>query len=100
MKLSTVLNTIRQIDPRLMSYNIEMTEITGGTFWKAYTPGQIKGIEEFHFSGDLTDFTSTKDLMQYYPPINLYDEKLRAYTKKIGPGMDPCFRNTGNQNLL
>lgn len=23
---------------RLVSYNVEMTEVTGGTFWKAYTP--------------------------------------------------------------
>lgn len=38
---------LRCVDERLMSYNIEMTEITGGTFWKAYTPEQIAGIEEF-----------------------------------------------------
>ncbi|MCI5923867.1 MAG: hypothetical protein SOR38_08245 [Oscillospiraceae bacterium] len=25
------------------------------------------------------------DLMQYYPPINLYDEKLRRLAKKLGP---------------
>ena len=24
---------------RLVSYNVEMAEVTGGTFWKAYTPG-------------------------------------------------------------
>ena len=29
---------------RFVSYNIEMTEVTGGTFWKAYTPGRIAGI--------------------------------------------------------
>lgn len=85
MKLFTALTPIRRIDPRMMSYNIEMTEVTGGTFWKAYTPGQIAGTEEFRFSGDLTDFTSTRDLMQAYPPINLYDEKLRTYAKKLGP---------------
>lgn len=85
MKLSTALTPIRQIDPRMVSYNIEMTEVTGGTFWKAYTSGQIDGTEEFRFSGELTDFTSTKDLVQYYPPINLYDEKLRAYARKLGP---------------
>lgn len=28
---------------RLVSYNVEMTEVTGGTFWKAYTPAQIAG---------------------------------------------------------
>ena len=29
------LEEIRRFNPRLMSYNVEMTEITGGTFWKA-----------------------------------------------------------------
>lgn len=76
---------LRTIDERLVSYNIEMTEITGGTFWKAYTPGQIAGTEEFKVSGELTDFTAMADLMQYYPPINLYDEKLRKYAKALGP---------------
>jgi len=79
------LKKIRTVDERLMSYNIEMTEITGGTFWKAYTPGQIAGTEEFKVSGELTDFTSMADLMQYYPPINLYDETLRKRAKELGP---------------
>lgn len=30
---------LREMDSRLVSYNIEMTEVTGGTFWKLYTPG-------------------------------------------------------------
>ena len=29
---------LRTVDERLMSYNVEMTEVTGGTFWNAYTP--------------------------------------------------------------
>ena len=78
------LTKIRKVDKRLVSYNIEMTEITGGTFWKSYTPGQIAGTEEFKLSGELSDFTATKDLMQYYPPINLYDEKLRTLAKELG----------------
>jgi len=85
LNLSLDLKPIRTIDERMVSYNIEMTEVTGGTFWKAYTPGQIAGTEEFKVTGDLTDFTSMADLMQYYPPINLYDEKLRRYAKKLGP---------------
>ncbi|MGN0665595.1 MAG: beta-glucuronidase [Huintestinicola sp.] len=79
------LKTIRLVDERLMSYNIEMTEVTGGMFWKAYTPEQIAGTEEFRFAGELSDFTSTSDLMQYYPPIDLYNERLRRLTKKLGP---------------
>lgn len=71
---------------RLVSYNIEMTEVTGGTFWKAYTPGQIAGTEPFvlknAFAGNAD---AMGDLMQYYPPINLYDEKLRKLAKAIGP---------------
>ncbi len=81
---SSVLALKHSVDERLVSYNIEMTEVTGGTFWKAYTPGQIAGTEEFKVTGDLTAFTSMADLMQYYPPINLYDEKLRRYAKELG----------------
>lgn len=77
------LKPIRKQDPRLVSYNIEMTEITGGTFWKAYTPKQIAGTEEFRVYGELTDFTAMDELMQYYPPINLYDEKLRKCAKAL-----------------
>ena len=76
---------LRRIDERLVSYNIEMTEVTGGTFWKAYTPGQIAGTEDFVVKGELTDFTAMADLMQYYPPIDLYNEKLRSYAKALGP---------------
>ena len=35
------LKQLRKIDERLVSYNVEMTEVTGGTFWKAYTDAQI-----------------------------------------------------------
>ena len=77
---------IRDIDERLVSYNIEMTEVTGGTFWKAYTPEQITGTEEFPPITNLQDgFTALSGLMQYYPPIDLYDERLRELAKKLGP---------------
>ena len=36
---------LRTVNPRLISYNVEMTEVTGGTFWKAYTDAQIDGTE-------------------------------------------------------
>ena len=41
------LEVLRTVNPRMMSYNVEMTEVTGGTFWKAYTPEQIAGTEPF-----------------------------------------------------
>lgn len=76
---------LRNVDERLVSYNIEMTEVTGGTFWKAYTPGQIAGTEEFPPLADLEDVTAMGELMQYYPPIDLSNERLRALAKKLGP---------------
>ena len=39
------LEVLREINPRMMSYNVEFAEVTGGTFWKAYTPGQIAGTD-------------------------------------------------------
>lgn len=79
------LKPLRSVDRRLMSYNVEMTEVTGGTFWKAYTQAQIDGTEPFRLNaGGLTDFTAMADLMQYYPPIDLSDPKLIALTKELG----------------
>lgn len=77
--------TIRNVDERLVSYNIEMTEVTGGTFWRKYTPEQIAGTEEFPSITNLQDgFTALSGLMQYYPPIDLYNERLRGLAKKLG----------------
>lgn len=42
------LKALREVNPMMMSYNVEFAEVTGGTFWKAYTPGQIAGTEEFY----------------------------------------------------
>lgn len=79
------LKQLREVNPMMMSYNVEFAEVTGGTFWKAYTPGQIAGTESFDvdMSGGLA--AAYKDLMQLYPPINLYDEKLRKLAKEFGP---------------
>lgn len=79
------LKPLRTVDERLISYNIEMTEVTGGTFWKEYTPGQIAGTEEFPPILELGDFTTMKSLTQYYPPIDLYNPKLRTLARGLGP---------------
>lgn len=81
------LKPIRTVDERLVSYNIEMTEVTGGTFWKAYTPGQIAGTEEFPpmFASGLKDITAMAELMEYYPPIHLDNQHLRNLAKALGP---------------
>lgn len=80
------LKELREMNPLMMSYNVEFAEVTGGTFWKAYTPEQIAGTEPFVVrpseEGGITALY--KDLMQVYPPIDLYNEKLRKLTKDLG----------------
>ena len=79
------LQVIRTVNDKLMSYNVEMTEVTGGTFWKAYTPEQIAGTEKFGVAG-ASDITSAMaSLMQMYDPIDLSNEKLRKLAKEFGP---------------
>ena len=80
------LKALREVDPMMMSYNVEFAEVTGGTFWKAYTPGQIAGTEEFYVEPTNEGIAAMyKDLMQVYPPIDLYNEKLRKLAKDLGP---------------
>ena len=74
------LSEIRKIDPMLHSYNVEMTEVTGGTFWKEYTPEQIAGNGKFPMIG-----IGKEGMMQVYPPIDLYNPRLRKLAKELGP---------------
>ena len=79
------LAALREQNPLLMSYNVEFAEVTGGTFWKAYTPGQIAGTEPFLVRPSADGIASMyKDLMQVYPPIDLYNPKLRKLTMDLG----------------
>ena len=80
------LKKLREVNPMMMSYNVEFAEVTGGTFWKAYTPGQIAGTEEFNVTPTSEGIAAMyKDLMQVYAPIDLYNEKLRSLAKEFGP---------------
>lgn len=80
------LKPIRTINKKMMSYNVEFAEVTGGTFWKAYTPEQIAGTEAFYVEPTSDGIASMyKDLMQVYPPIDLYNKQLRQLTKELGP---------------
>lgn len=71
---------LRTIDERLVSYNIEMTEVTGGTFWKEYTPEEIAGNGKFPMIGVF----KKGSLMQVYPPIDLTHPRLRKMAKELG----------------
>ena len=83
MKLNPqALIELRQIDPALTSYNIEMTEVTGGTFWKAYTPGQVAGTEEYTQTESLSN---PESMHEVFPPIDLSGDRIRTLAKALGP---------------
>ena len=75
------LRELRTINPRLVSYNVEMTEVTGGTFWKAYTEAQIDGTEEV----PPPDFSKGMAAMhQWYDPIDTTNPRLIKLAKELG----------------
>jgi len=79
---NTGLEILRTVDERLMSYNVEMTEITGGTFWKAYTPEQVAGTEQFP---PIASAAEMANLMQWYDPIDTTNPRLIKLAKEFGP---------------
>ena len=75
------LTELRKMDKRLVSYNVEMTEVTGGTFWKAYTDAQVDGTEPFP---EIKDWRDMGNLQQWFDPIDLYNPRLRKLAKDLG----------------
>lgn len=76
-----LLKPLRETDPALTSYNIEMTEVTGGTFWRSYTPEQVAGLEPFVLDADMN---SKEKMMEVFPPINLYEPRIRTLAAALG----------------
>lgn len=65
------LKAIGAIDARFQSYNIEMVEVTGGLFWKAY-PRTMRAFDQ-------------RDRYSYRPPINLANARLRKLATALSP---------------
>ncbi len=77
----SALTELRRMNPRLVSYNVEMTEVTGGTFWKAYTEAQIDGTEQV----PPPDFSKGLAAMhQWYDPIDTTNPRLIKLAKALG----------------
>ena len=75
------LEKLRDMNQRLISYNVEMTEVTGGTFWKAYTDAQIDGTEQV----PPPDFSKGMGAMhQWYDPIDTTNPRLIKLAKALG----------------
>jgi hypothetical protein len=79
--LKSNLKALREMNPALVSYNVEMTEVTGGTFWKAYTDAQIDGVEQV----PPPDFSKGLSAMhQWYDPIDTTNPRLIKLASALG----------------
>jgi hypothetical protein len=66
----TNMTRVGTVDERFQSYNVEMVEVTGGRFWKPYSPEPP---------------TAGTDLYAYRPPIDLNNIKLRRLAAALAP---------------
>ena len=80
---------VGEVDPRYQSYNVEMAEVTGGTFWKPFTEAQRSGeekiLDENASTQDITGFADMSSLMAVREPVDLSGARIRTLTKALGP---------------
>ena len=70
------------VDQRFASYNIEMAEVTGGSFWKPYQSSMAPVRTPATAS---TPAGMDPNLYQYRPPIDLSNPLLRKLAAALGP---------------
>lgn len=75
------------VDPRYVSYNIEMVEVTGGRFWKPYSVGAQADQPPKPVSAPDPDQLAVlnQSLFQYRSPIDLKNSRLRNLATALGP---------------
>ena len=79
------LKELRKINPALTSYNVEFTEVTGGTFWKAYTPEQVAGTQDVPPPDLSQGGNPLASMHQWYDPIDTTNPRLIKLAKAIAP---------------
>lgn len=78
---------VATVDPRFVSYNVEMVEVTGGRFWKPYKSASEAPAAPNPptSSGASQQVGINPNLFQYRPPINLANPRLRKLAEALGP---------------
>lgn len=73
------------VDPRFVSYNVEMVEVTGGRFWKPYKTASPAQGATGATSNANQQVGVDPGMYQYRPPINLANPRLRNLATALGP---------------
>jgi len=86
----TTMVRIGTVDDRYQAFNVEMLEVTGGSFWRPYGPefdAIIKEGKVTPASGSDTPAGMDPRLYEYRPPIDLTNTRLR----KLATGLAPAY---------
>ncbi len=74
------------VDPRYLSYNIEMVEVTGGRFWKPYNAPPAANSEKSAAPPNPNQAVGIDpNMFQYRSPIDLGNPRLRKLAAALGP---------------
>src|SRR5439155_24286861 len=73
------------VDERFQSYNIEMVEVIGRSFWKPYGSTTNKSKAEERLQEGFTPAGIDPNLYQYRAPIDLSNPRLRKLAAALGP---------------
>ena len=86
---------VGRVSDRFQSYNIEMAEVTGGTFWRPYTERQVKGLEPFSVDSAVEHLPAVEDssaafsnlagLTAPVSPVDLTGKRIRTLARALGP---------------
>jgi heparanase len=74
------------VDPRYLSYNVEMVEVTGGRFWKPYNSAPATDAPKAPTPPNPNQpVGSDASMFQYRPPLDLGNPRLRKLAEALGP---------------
>jgi hypothetical protein len=80
------MQRIGTVDQRFLSYNIEMAEVTGGSFWKPYqNKGSVPPRTMESAQSASAPAGMDPNMYQYRPPIDLSNPQLRKLASALGP---------------
>ncbi|MDA5194325.1 glycosyl hydrolase family 79 N-terminal domain-containing protein [Govanella unica] len=87
--LPSDMTRITTVDDRYQSYNVEMAEVIGGTFWKPYNRIKTGAADAKHISDTAPQGIAFQleedDLFEARPPIDLANPRLRKLAVALGP---------------
>jgi heparanase 1 len=81
------MSKLGTVDPRYVSYNVEMVEVTGGRFWRPYkSPVTPQEAAKPSTPSDINQQVGVSDsLFEYRAPIDLSNPRLRKLAAALGP---------------